>query len=605
MPIYTAPVEDMMFLFDKLRNNKNYNEIEKYKEVNSELVKNILDEAAKINQNIILPLAKSGDENPTILENGVVRTPPGYKEAYAKYIEDGWTSLSCDPKYGGQGMPKTVSAFFDEMLSSASLSFKLYSELSIGAYNCIHHHAKEEIKDKYLPKMVEGKWSGTMCLTEPVCGTDLGLLKTKAVEQSDGTFKISGQKIFITSGDHDLTENIIHLVIARATDSPKGTKGISLFLVPKFKVNEDGSIGSKNGISTGSIESKMGVKGSATCVLNFDDAVGYMIGPKNKGLNAMFTMMNLERIVVGIQGLGISEIAYQNSLAYAKERKQGKSHKSQSDEIINKIQKTIKKFLPFDNDKADFIIEHADIRKTLLNMKSIIEGERALCFWLSQQTEVSLNHKDEKVRQEASDFVSLMTPVVKTMFTDMGMEITSDAMQIHGGYGYTIDQGIEQLYRDNRITPIYEGTNSIQAIDLVFRKLVNKNGDIIDKYLDMIKSDCNIGDEKIKPYGEDFNIHIEILSNFTSWIKEKIQNSKDDASAACNDYLKALGFVSIAHAWIKVLEVSFKDYDNNKDFYEDKIQTAKFYFKRVLPRVENHFKSATTGSDYIMNFKFK
>jgi len=605
MPIYTAPVEDMMFLFDKLRNNKNYNEIEKYKEVNSELVKNILDEAAKINQNIILPLAKSGDENPTILENGVVRTPPGYKEAYAKYIEDGWTSLSCDPKYGGQGMPKTVSAFFDEMLSSASLSFKLYSELSIGAYNCIHHHAKEEIKDKYLPKMVEGKWSGTMCLTEPVCGTDLGLLKTKAVEQSDGTFKISGQKIFITSGDHDLTENIIHLVIARATDSPKGTKGISLFLVPKFKVNEDGSIGSKNGISTGSIESKMGVKGSATCVLNFDDAVGYMIGPKNKGLNAMFTMMNLERIVVGIQGLGISEIAYQNSLAYAKERKQGKSHKSQSDEIINKIQKTIKKFLPFDNDKADFIIEHADIRKTLLNMKSIIEGERALCFWLSQQTEVSLNHKDEKVRQEASDFVSLMTPVVKTMFTDMGMEITSDAMQIHGGYGYTKDQGIEQLYRDNRITPIYEGTNSIQAIDLVFRKLVNKNGDIIDRYLDMIKNDCNIGDEKIKPFGEEFNIHIEILSNFTSWIKEKIQISKDDASAACNDYLKALGFVSIAHAWIKVLEVSFKDYDNNKDFYEDKIQTAKFYFKRVLPRVENHFKSATTGSDYIMNYKFK
>ena len=587
MPIYTAPVEDMMFLFDKLRNNKNYNEIEKYKEINSELVKNILDEAAKINQNIILPLAKSGDENPTILENGVVRTPPGYKEAYAKYIEDGWTSLSCDPKYGGQGMPKTVSAFFDEMLSSASLSFKLYSELSIGAYNCIHHHAKEEIKNKYLPKIVEGKWSGTMCLTEPVCGTDLGLLKTKAVEQSDGTFKISGQKIFITSGDHDLTENIIHLVIARAIDSPKGTKGISLFLVPKFKVNEDGSIGSKNGISTGSIESKMGVKGSATCVLNFDDALGYMIGPKNKGLNAMFTMMNLERIVVGIQGLGISEIAYQNSLSYAKERKQGKTNNSKS------------------TNGADYIIEHADIKKSLLNMKSIIEGERALCFWLSQQTEVSLNHKDEKVRQEASDFVSLMTPVVKTMFTDMGMEITSDAMQVHGGYGYTKDQGIEQLYRDNRITPIYEGTNSIQAIDLVFRKLVNKNGDIIDRYLDMIKSDCKIGDENIKPFVEDFNIYIEILSNFTSWIKEKIENSKDEASASCNDYLKALGFVSIAHAWIKVLEVSFKDYDNNKDFYEDKIQTAKFYFRRVLPRVENHFKTATTGSDYIMNFNFK
>ena len=586
MPNYTAPVEDMMFLFEKLRNNKNYNEIEKYKEVNSELVKDILVEAAKINENLILPLAKSGDENPTVLENGVVRTPPGYKEAYSKYIEDGWTSLSCDPKYGGQGMPKTVSAFFDEMLSSASLSFKLYSELSIGAYNCISHHATEEIKDKYLPKMVEGKWSGTMCLTEPVCGTDLGLLKTKAVEQSDGSFKLSGQKIFITSGDHDLTENIIHLVIARAADSPAGTKGISLFLVPKFIVNEDGSVGARNGISTGSIESKMGIKGSATCVLNFDDAVGYMIGSKNKGLNAMFTMMNLERIVVGIQGLGISEIAYQNSLSYAKERKQGKTNNTKS------------------TNGADFIIEHADIKKSLLNMKSIIEGERALCFWLSQQTEVSLNHPDEKVKQEASDLVSLMTPVVKTMFTDLGMEITSEAMQVHGGYGYTKDQGIEQLYRDNRITPIYEGTNSVQAADLVFRKLVNKNGDIIDRYLELIKNDCSTENKKLKPFTDELEIHLKILSNFSSWIKEKIQNSKDDASAACNDYLKALGFVAIAHAWIKVLEVSFKDYDQNKNFYEDKIQTANFYFKRVLPRAESHFKTATTGSDYIMNFKF-
>ena len=282
MSSYRAPVEDMMFLFEKLRDNENYNELEKYKDVSADLVKDILEEAAKINQNLILPLAKAGDENPAVLENGVVRTPPGYKEAYKKYIEDGWTSLSCDPKYGGQGMPKTVSAFFDEMLSSASLSFKLYSELSIGAYNCINHHATDEIKKKYLPKMVEGKWSGTMCLTEPVCGTDLGLLKTKAKKQNDGTYKISGQKIFITSGDQDLTENIVHLVIARATDSPVGTKGISLFLVPKFNVNEDRSIGSRNGVSTGSIESKMGIKGSATCVLNFDEATGYMIGPKKQ-----------------------------------------------------------------------------------------------------------------------------------------------------------------------------------------------------------------------------------------------------------------------------------------------------------------------------------
>ena len=586
MPIYTAPLKDMMFLFDKLRNNKNYNEIEKYKEVNSELAKDILEQAAKISENIILPLAKSGDENPTVLENGVVRTPPGYKEAYKKFIEDGWTSLSCDPKYGGQGMPKTVSAFFDEMLSSASLSFKLYSELSIGAYNCIFHHGTDSIKDKFLPKIVEGKWSGTMCLTEPVCGTDLGLLKTKAVEQSDGTFKLSGQKIFITSGDHDLTENIIHLVIARASDSPSGTKGISLFLVPKFIVNDDKSIGSRNGISTGSIENKMGIKGSATCVLNFDSAVGYMIGPKNKGLNSMFTMMNLERIIVGIQGLGISEIAYQNSLNYAKERKQGKTNNNKS------------------TNGADYIVEHADIRKSLLNMKSIIEGERALCFWLSQQTEVSLHHKDEKIKQEASDLVSLITPVVKAFFTDMSMEITSEAMQIHGGYGYTKDQGIEQLYRDNRITPIYEGTNSVQAIDLVFRKLVNKNRNIIDRYISLIKKEILIDEEKAKPFVKKLDQYIEILSKFTDWIKEKMQSSKDDVSAACNDYLKVLGLVATAHAWIKVLEVSFKDYENNKQFYEEKIQTANFFFNRILPKAESYYVTATSGSKYIMDFKF-
>jgi len=586
MPSYTAPVEDMMFLFEKLRNNKNYNELEIYKEVGPELVKDILQEAAKINENLILPLAKIGDENPTTLENGIVRTPPGYKEVYQKYIEDGWTSLSCDPKYGGQGMPKTVSVFFDEMLSSASLSFKLYSELSIGAYNCINHHATDEIKQKYLPKIVEGKWSGTMCLTEPVCGTDLGLLKTKAESQNDGSYKISGQKIFITSGDHDLTENIIHLVLARVIGSPAGTKGISLFLVPKYKLNTDGSVGERNGVSTGSIESKMGIKGSATCVLNFDEAEGYMIGEKDRGLNAMFTMMNLERIVVGIQGLGISEIAYQNSLLYAKDRKQGKTNNSKS------------------NNGADYIIEHADIRRSLLNMKSIIEGERALCFWLSQQTEVSLHHSNPKIKQEASDFVSLLTPVVKSLFTDLGMEITSEAMQIHGGYGYTKDQGIEQLYRDNRITPIYEGTNSVQAADLVFRKLNNKNGNIVGRYLENIKNDCNIHNEKMDPFLKAFNYHLDILVNFNDWTAQKIKDNKDDVSAAANDYLKTLGYISVGYAWIKVLEVCFNEYDKNKSFYSDKIDTAKFYFDRVLPRAELHYKSAISGSSNIMNFKF-
>ena len=588
MVTYNAPIDDMMFLFEKLRDNKHYNELEKYKEVNSDLAKDILGQAAKITENLILPLAKAGDDMPCVFENGVVITPPGYKGAYKKFIQDGWTSLSCDPEYGGQGIPKTISAFFDEMLSSASLSFKLYSELSIGVYNCILHHGANTIKKKFLPKIVEGKWSGTMCLTEPVCGTDLGLLKTKATEQSDGSFKLSGQKIFITSGDHDLTENIIHLVLARTSDAPSGTKGISLFLVPKVQVKEDGSLGPRNGVSTGSIESKMGIKGSSTCVLNFDEAIGYMIGSKNKGLSSMFTMMNLERIVVGIQALGISEIAYQNALNYSKERKQGKSNNSKT------------------ANGADLIIDHADIRRSLLSMKSIIEGERALSFWLAQQIEVSLHHSDNKIKQEASDLVSLMTPVVKSLFTDMGMEITSDAMQIFGGYGYTKDQGIEQLYRDNRITPIYEGTTSVQSIDLVFRKLINKDGSVIDRYIKFIEEEIkkNKTETKIKPFADKLNNYLGILVNFTNWIKESIKNSKDDASAACNDYLKILGLMALAYSWLKVLNVSYKEINNNKKFFEDKIETANFFFNRVLPRIDTHYKSAISGSKYIMDFKF-
>ncbi len=588
MAIYNAPINDMMFLFEKLRDNPHYNALEKYKEVNPDLAKDILEQAAKITENLILPLAKAGDETPAKLENGVVRTPPGYKEAYKKFIEDGWVSLSCDPEYGGQGMPNTIKTFFDEMLSSASLSFKLYSELSIGAYNCILHHGSDSIKKKFLPNMVKGTWSGTMCLTEPVCGTDLGLLKTKAAEQSDGTYKLTGQKIFITSGDHDLTENIIHLVLARTSDAPSGTKGISLFLVPKIQVKEDGSLGQRNGVSTNSIENKMGIRGSATCVLNFDGATGHMIGPKNKGLSSMFTMMNLERIVVGIQGLGLSEIAYQNALNYSKERKQGKSNSSKS------------------NNGADLIIDHADIRRSLLNMKSIIEGERALSFWLAQQTEVSLHHKDSKIKEEASDVVSLMTPVVKSLFSDMGMEITSDAMQIFGGYGYTKDQGIEQLYRDNRITPIYEGTNSVQAIDLVFRKLISKEKDIIGKYIKLVEEEIkkNKNQTKIKPFAEKLDEYLKITINFTNWIKEKMKNSKDDVSAACNDYLKVLGLIALAYSWIKVLDISYKELSKNKKFFEDKIETANFFFNRVLPRIDSHYKSATSGSKYIMDFKF-
>ena len=585
MTIYTAPVEEMMFLFDNLKDNQRYNEIEKYKEINSELVKGILEEAAKINQELILPLAKAGDENPCVYENGVVRTPPGYKEVYKKFIEDGWTSLSCDPKYGGQGIPKTVSTFFEEMLSSSSLAFKLYSELSIGAYNCILTHAEQSIKDKFLPKIVEGKWSGTMCLTEPQCGTDLGLLKTKAVPKGDGTYEITGQKIFITSGDHDLTENIIHLVLARTTDAPKGTKGISLFLVPKFEVSDDGVVGSRNGVSTNSIESKMGIKGSPTCVLNFENSKGIMIGPENKGLNSMFTMMNLERIVVGVQGLGIAETAYQNAVAYSKERKQGKANNSK-------------------NGETDLIIKHADIRRSLMNMKSIIEGQRSFAFWLSQQIDVSLSHDDKNVRGDASNMVALLTPVIKSFFSDNGVEITNDAIQVFGGYGYTKDQGIEQLFRDNRITPIYEGTNSVQAIDLVYRKISSEG--IFENFIKSMDNEIkNYKSEKnLENFLNIFEKYKEILVSFTKWMREKINSNKDDASAACNDYLKVLGYTALAFAWIKTLKISFEKQNTNKEFYEDKINTGKYYFEKILPRAQSHYIVGTSGSHTTMNAKF-
>ncbi len=585
MTTYNAPVEDMMFLFDNLKDNKNYKEIDKFKDISSDLVKDVLDQAAKINQEIVHPLAKIGDENPCVYENGIVRSPPGYKEAYKKFITDGWTSLSCDPKYGGQGMPKTVSTFFEEMLSSASLSFKLYSELSIGAYNCILHHADDDIKDKFLPKIVEGKWSGTMCLTESQCGTDLGLIKTKAIKNTDGSFSLTGQKIFITSGDHDLTENIVHLVLAKIPGGPTGTKGISLFLVPKFNVNENGTVGSRNGVSTLSIESKMGIKGSPTCVLNFDNAKGFLIGKENKGLSSMFTMMNLERIIVGIQGLGIAETAYQNSLAYTRERKQGKSNDNK-------------------NGDTDLIIKHADIRRSLMNMKSIIEGQRSLAFWLSQQVDVSLNHSNENVRKEADEMVSLMTPVVKSFFSDMGMEITNEAIQIFGGYGYTRDQGIEQLYRDNRITPIYEGTNSVQAIDLVFRKVLTNR--TLEKFISLLQNEIKNYDDndELKRLSNILKEKIKLLLDFSKWLEDKFKNQKDDVSAACNDFLKVLGYVALGFSWLKMTKVSFDNSSKNKNFYEEKINTAKYFFDKILPKIDSHYHSAIAGSESLMKAKF-
>ena len=585
MTMYNAPVDEMMFLFNHLKDNKNYNEIKKFKEISSDLVKDILDQAAKLNQETIHPLAKIGDENPCIYENGIVRTPPGYKDAYKKFISDGWTSLSCDPKYGGQGMPKTVSTFFEEMLSSASLSFKLYSELSIGAYNCILHHAEENLKKKFLPKIVEGKWSGTMCLTESQCGTDLALIKTKALKQKDGSFLLSGQKIFITSGDHDLTENIIHLVLAKIPGGPAGTKGISLFLVPKFNVNDDGSIGVSNGVKTLSIETKMGIKGSPTCVLNFENAKGFLVGQENKGLSSMFTMMNLERIIVGVQGLGIAETAYQNALAYTKERKQGKSNNNK-------------------DNQTDIILKHADIRRSLLTMKSIIEGQRSLAFWLSQQIDVSLNHHNKEIKEEAIELVSLMTPVVKSFFSDAGMEVTNEAIQIYGGYGYTKAQGIEQFYRDISITPIYEGTNAVEARDLVFRKVLNNK--TLDKFIKLIREEIknNKNNQELKNFANILEKNVKLLLNFVNWLEEKNKKNKDDVSSACNDFLKVLGYISLGFAWFKMSKISLEKSNENKNFYEEKINTAKYYFDKISPRIESHYNSAISGSQSIMSAKF-
>ena len=424
-----------------------------------------------------------------------------------------------------------------------------------------------------------------MCLTESQCGTDLGLIKTKAVIQNDNSYLLTGQKIFITSGDHDLTENIIHLVLAKIPGAPLGTKGISLFLVPKFNVNENGSIGTRNGVNTLSIEAKMGIKGSPTCVLNFDNAKGYLIGEENKGLSSMFTMMNLERIIVGIQGLGIAETAYQNSLSYAQERKQGKANNNK-------------------DNKTDEIIKHADIRRSLLNMKSIIEGQRSLGFWLSQQVDVSLNHSNEKVRKNSEDLVSLMTPVVKSFFTDMGTEITNEAIQIFGGYGYTKDQGIEQLYRDNRITPIYEGTNSVQAIDLVFRKVLNNK--ILTDFISIIKKEVqdNKNVKDLEKFSLLMNYNLKILEDFSNLLDKMNKINKDDVSAACNDFLKVLGYISLAYSWFKISKISFKKINENESFYKEKINTAKYFFDKILPRAEMHFNSAKTGSDLIMNAKF-
>ena len=466
MTVYTAPQRDMRFVLHEFLNVEQLAELPGYEDATADTIDAIIEESAKLTEGLLFPLNQSGDQEGCVFENGVVRTPEGFKEAYDQFTEAGWSALSADPAYGGQGLPKAVRLLVDEMVCSANLSFGMYPGLTMGAYNAIIKHGTDEQKDAYLPKMVEGRWSGTMCLTEPQCGTDLGLIRTKAEPGDDGSYSITGTKIFISAGEHDLTENIIHLVLARLPDAPEGIKGISLFLVPKFLPNDQGEAGPRNGLACGSIEHKMGIKASATCVMNFDGAKGWLVGEPHRGMRAMFTMMNDARLEVGIQGLGIAETAYQSAAAYASDRRQGRALKGAIEP----------------DQPADQLLVHPDIRRMLLTMRAFSEGARALSYWIGMQLDISEKHPDEEAREAADDLVALMTPIIKAYFTDEGFNNAHLGIQCMGGHGYIAEWGMEQLLRDARITQLYEGANGVQALDLVGRKLPSHFGRLLRRF---------------------------------------------------------------------------------------------------------------------------
>jgi len=577
--IYNAPIKDMLFLVDEWIGIDKLSSLPGYEEFDKDILEAVLEEAGKFCSSEVLPLNREGDEHGAVFADGNVTTPPGFKAAYQKFIENGWTSIDAEPVHGGQGLPKLVSFLIDEMLGATNLAFKLYSELSHGAYHLLATYASQDIRARYLPKMVEGVWSGTMCLTEPHCGTDLGLLTTKASPNSDGSHSISGTKIFITSGDHDLTENILHMVIARIEGAPEGSRGISLFMVPKFLVNDDGSVGERNTVTTASIEHKMGIKGSATCVLNFANAKGYLIGEENRGLPAMFRMMNLERITVGIQGLGFADIAYQNALAYALERLQSKAPSPR----------------PNEGKPADPIIFQPEIKRKLLAMRSQVEGARALAVFTACHADIMDKSADEQLRQEAENTVALLTPVVKSFFSDLGVSSSLEAQQVLGGHGYVREHGMEQLVRDSRITQIYEGTNEVQAADLVLRKLGGASGQFADSLFDSWQQllDGQKDDESItQPASEA----LSRLKDATAWIR-----NTDDAAArgAALNYQRLFALTAIACLWAQIID-SIRG--KSGDFYETKRKTAHFYMEQVLPETMALHEIVTAGSGSLASF---
>ncbi|MCA1909651.1 MAG: acyl-CoA dehydrogenase C-terminal domain-containing protein [Magnetospirillum sp.] len=589
MASYKAPLRDMRFVLYELMGGDELSQLPGYEEFTRDLIDPVLEEAAKVCEQVLHPLNRSGDEEGCTLENGVVRTPKGFVEAYKTFREGGWTSIACDPAYGGQGLPKAVNTLVEEMICSANLSFGMYPGLTHGAYVSLHGFGSDSLKDAYLPKMVDGTWSGTMCLTEPHCGTDLGLLRTKAVPQGDGSYKITGTKIFISAGEHDLTENIVHLVLARLPDAPAGVKGISLFLVPKFLPDSAGNPGERNGVSCGAIEHKMGIKASATCVMNFDDATGWLIGSAHKGMQAMFAMMNTERLSVGIQGLGLAEASYQGSVAYARERLQGRS--------LSGVKHPDK--------PADPIIVHPDVRRMLLTQRAYVEGCRALGAWAAKSLDVKNHHPDARVRQDADDFVQLITPVIKALMTDLGFESTNLGMQVLGGHGFIREHGMEQYVRDCRISQIYEGTNGIQALDLVGRKMPAHAGRLlrsffhpVQAYIEAHMEDAVMG-EFVQPLAKAF----VRLQQATGQIARTGMAKPDEAGAAASDYLRLFGLTALAYLWARMAQQSLDQVDGEDGaFYRAKIGTARFYMERLLPQTGALFSAIMAGGKSMMDF---
>jgi alkylation response protein AidB-like acyl-CoA dehydrogenase len=585
MPVYKAPLADMRFVLHELYDSKTVAELPGYEEFTPELMDSVLEEAAKFAENVLFPLNQSGDAEGCTYENGVVRTPAGFKAAYDAFREGGWTAMASDPAYGGQGMPIASSMFVEEMLCSANVAFGLYPGLSHGAYLALYQHGTEEQKQMYLPKIVSGEWSGTMCLTEPHCGTDLGMLRTKAVPQDDGSYLLTGSKIFISAGEHDLTSNIIHLVLARLPDAPAGVKGISLFVVPKFIVKEDGTPGARNGVNCTAIEHKMGIKASATCSMSFDDARGWLVGEPNKGLRAMFTMMNTERLSVGIQGLGVAEVAYQNAVNYARERIQGRSLTGA---------KTPEK-------AADPILVHPDVRRMLLTMRAYIEGCRALSGWVAREIDILHRSTDEDAKLIADDFTALLTPVVKALFTDLGFEIASTALQCYGGHGYIRDHGMEQYVRDARISMIYEGANGVQALDLVGRKLPLEGGRLLTRFLDPVMEFIdNNGDAEMEPFVGPLAQGLEHLQIATGHIMQAGMSNHDEIGAASVDYLRLFGLVALGFMWARMAKIALPK--EGEAFYQAKIGTAKFFMQRLLPQTGALLAAIQSGSEVMMEF---